>query len=308
MPRGWLKHKSRRVGRKVSRGGSSHFQKKQKERIPVCPAEIESPVLKPPIAGTTKHSKAANVNRCNFDGDDYTCYSSSDVDFDYDDEYVTSSSTCLTSDNDTYIMAEECPICCETRPLVALMKKCKHPPACRECLHEIYVNQAQQDVKNYPLQCYYPTCKKEVSAPILKNRSIFYSDNELKKHHRFANLAKAYRGSGKIVHCPHCDCPKEIHRSMSVKCGQCQTRFEAVCDWNESRLATIHALQKSEGDSKGRNDGWAHCPRCKMTIWKGDGCNHMTCPCGKEFDWHEEKEKNKAFLKTLKKVCVIKTL
>eukprot|EP01083_Nonionella_stella_P103302 294874_1 len=188
MPRGWLKHKSRRVGRKASRGGSSHFQKKQKARIPVCPgpAEIESPVHKPPITGTTKHSKAANVN---FDGDDHTYYGSSDDSFDYADEYVAASSKGPTSDKDTIIMAEECPICCETRPLITLMKNCKHPPACRECLHEIYVNQAQQDVKNYPLQCYHPTCKKEVSAPVLKNRSIFCAENELKKHHRFANLA-----------------------------------------------------------------------------------------------------------------------
>eukprot|EP01083_Nonionella_stella_P075701 205873_1 len=50
MPRGWLKHKSNRVGRKASRGGSSRFQKKQKARIPVCPgpAEIENPVHTPP--------------------------------------------------------------------------------------------------------------------------------------------------------------------------------------------------------------------------------------------------------------------
>mmetsp|Transcript_21801 Transcript_21801/g.33143 ORF Transcript_21801/g.33143 Transcript_21801/m.33143 type:complete len:303 (-) Transcript_21801:200-1108(-) len=302
MPRGWLKHKSRRVGGKVSRGGSSHFQKKQKARIPVCPAEIESPILKP-ITKTTKHSKAANVNTCNFDGDDYTYYGCSDDDFDYADEYFISSSS-----SRGLIMAEECPICCETRPLVALMKNCNHSPACRECLHEIYVNQAQQDVKNYPLECYHPTCKKEVSAPVLKNRSIFYNEGEVTKHHRFSNLAKAYRGSGKIVHCPHCDCPKEIHRYMSVKCGQCQTRFEAVHDQRESKFATIDAIQNFVGDSKGRYNGWAHCPRCKITISKGDGCDHMTCPCGEDFNWDEELKKNEAFLKTLKVCVTITTL
>ena len=29
----------------------------------------------------------------------------------------------------------------------------------------------------------------------------------------------------------------------------------------------------------------AACPGCKLIISKGNGCNHMTCVCGKAFDW-----------------------
>lgn len=294
MPRGWLKHKSKRVGRKVSRGGSSHFQMKQKARS--CPADDESPVLKP--IGTARHSRKA-TNHNNFDDDYFTYFDGNYGDFNDNNECVTASNagTGRIHHTETKFIAAECPICCETRPLVALMKKCNHPPACRECLHEMYVTQAQKDVKNYPLECYFPSCKKSISAPVLKNRSIFDTEHELKKHHRLTNLAKAYRGSGKIVHCPHCDCPREVYRDMNVKCGQCRTRFEAHYEAH-NKMTTIYAIEEFSRDSAGLNRGWAHCPRCKITISKGDGCNHMTCPCGKEFYWDEEIKKNEAFLKS----------
>ena len=31
--------------------------------------------------------------------------------------------------------------------------------------------------------------------------------------------------------------------------------------------------------------GWASCPRCKAVITKNGGCDHMTCICGCEFSW-----------------------
>lgn len=47
----------------------------------------------------------------------------------------------------------------------------------------------------------------------------------------------------------------------------------------------IHFLENLERDKKGINDGWARCPGCKIMISKGDGCDHMTCVCGRHFSW-----------------------
>lgn len=66
-----------------------------------------------------------------------------------------------------------------------------------------------------------------------------HTENEPKKHNKLTNLAKAYRGSGNIVHCLHCDCLKEVNRDLDFKCGQCQNLFEAFQDranWQQSYL------------------------------------------------------------------------
>lgn len=31
------------------------------------------------------------------------------------------------------------------------------------------------------------------------------------------------------------------------------------------------------------------CPRCQNYVVKNGGCNHMTCRCGAEFQWHGHK-------------------
>ena len=108
--------------------------------------------------------------------------------------------------------SEECPICCNIRPLVKLMKGCNHPSACAVCLREIYINQAQEDVRNYPLKCYYPTCDRIVTHVQLSNHDLCRSEKELTKHHRFHVLAKAYKkGTRSVAHCPHCDFPREMN-------------------------------------------------------------------------------------------------
>ena len=30
------------------------------------------------------------------------------------------------------------------------------------------------------------------------------------------------------------------------------------------------------------------CPSCHVIIWRHSGCDHMTCKCGREFDWNKD--------------------
>merc|ERR1712125_156238 len=78
---------------------------------------------------------------------------------------------------------KQCPICCEDRPLIPLMKNCTHEPACQQCLREIFVKKAQESVSNYPLICYHPSCKKPVHDAQLILHKLVRSDKELKKHY-----------------------------------------------------------------------------------------------------------------------------
>lgn len=277
MPRGWLKHESRTVGRKASRGGSSHRSNDNSSK---------------------QRNRLQNDVICSLVEEEYVYEEYDDTFLEQDqiqmhDDYRTTSK----SINDE----KECPICCETRPLISLMKKCNHPPACRECLHEIYVSQAQENVSKYPLKCYHPECSKPILASQLMHHDIFYTEEELQKHHRFCTLAKAYSNANTrmIVHCPDCDFPKLVTNQEKVNCKRCKTKFEIkYTDTNQTKhkkmttlkhdkKSTIQALEALDKDEKGFNYGWTKCPACKMIVSKGNGCNHMTCVCGKEFYWDE---------------------
>lgn len=196
-------------------------------------------------------------------------------------------------------VVKECQICCEIRPLVPLLKKCNHAPVCHVCLREIYVNQAQQNVLNYPLQCYHPSCRKQIHDVHLVKHNLIFSEKELTKHYRLKVLGKAYSGSRDIVHCPQCEFPKIVNKqSRVVSCRQCKVTYEVEDDIHNTRLTTIAAIESIRSDKMGSNDGWAQCPRCKIIISKGDGCDHMTCVCGLSFSWTEALDKKQTILKS----------
>jgi len=281
MPRGWLKHKSRTVGKKASRGGSSHHSS---SKHPTRPTRHPKPRR---AGGIQEQGASCLIEEVSSRGSDPYFTDDEELVYEYSPNNGTSCST-ETPRIKCVSVKEECPICCEIRPLISLMKKCKHPPACRECLHEIYVSQAQENVSNYPLQCYHPQCTKPILASQLISHGIFRSDEELQKHYRFSLLAKAYSRSDKMVaHCPDCDFPKLVSYQDRAQCWKCRGKFEITHDANHNKSSTIQALQAIKTDNIGHNDGWTYCPGCKMIVSKGWGCNHMTCVCGEEFYWDE---------------------
>eukprot|EP00553_Chaetoceros_curvisetus_P014545 CAMPEP_0204643420 /NCGR_PEP_ID=MMETSP0718-20130828/687_1 /ASSEMBLY_ACC=CAM_ASM_000674 /TAXON_ID=230516 /ORGANISM="Chaetoceros curvisetus" /LENGTH=319 /DNA_ID=CAMNT_0051664617 /DNA_START=33 /DNA_END=995 /DNA_ORIENTATION=- len=292
MPHGWLKHESRIVGRKASRGGSSHGNNNNSSKHR-SRQEADAPSR---VFRVTKPSKRNNI-RC-FIEEDYE---------ELDEGYLEQTQLQVQVHEDyrtaknVFNDEKECPICYEVRPLISLMKKCNHPSACRECLHEIYVSQAQENVSNFPLQCYHPGCSKSILALQLISHDIFNTEEQLQKHYRFSTLAKAYSNDNTrmIVHCPDCDFPKLVTHQEKVNCKRCNTKFgitytdtyhnkhKKVPTIKHDKNSTIKALEAVRRDDIGYNYGWTKCPRCKVIISKGDGCNHMTCVCGKEFYWDE---------------------
>ena len=265
MPRGWLKHKNRVVGEKASRGGSSRTNT-------------------PKYRNSSSKSKSVQLI---LDEDDFVSYNE-DIHILSDHEREDESAQ--TRSKTTKM---ECPICCEHRPLISLMAKCNHPPACYECLREIYVKQAQKDVTNYPLQCFYPSCRKPVRDKQLILHGLVRCKDELKKHHRFTTLAKAYAKpeTNKIAHCPDCDEPRAVNTHNCVRCRECKAFFFVAREGVTHEFTTISAMQSLMKDRFGPNDGVAKCPSCRIIISKGWGCDHMTCICGHEFSWDVARQK-----------------
>ena len=189
-------------------------------------------------------------------------------------------------------------LCFKEAPLVCLSNKCKwHEAACHQCLHHIYVTNAQKSPKGYPLTCFHPLCNQPVHAAQLEKHSIFASADEVRKHHEMLVLSKIQKTEGmKTVHCPKCNTPRGIGRLGDVDkifgCRNCKSKYQvSPC------FATIRALENMKEDNIGMNDGWAKCPHCGILISKGDGCDHMWCIyCNQEFCWAEAQEKNSRLL------------
>jgi len=298
MPQGWKKHQSRRLGKRASRGGSSARQRDNQEERPNKERRNR---CRPQIRDYERNEE--KVSRRKKRGNKQTHNKHEDPE---DDE--TLSFRC----KDTYscnknkdVVAGKCEICWETRPLVSLMKKCNHAPVCHECLREFYVNQAQQDVSNYPLQCYDPSCRKDVRDVQLINHDLIRSEKELKKHYSFTILGKAYSGGRGTVDCPECDFPKLVSSHNIVTCNYCNFEYQIVNDKHTNMMTTITAIESIKYDNVGSNHGWTNCPRCKITISKGQGCDQMTCHCGEDFSWVKAQQHNENPRYDLK--CAVKS-
>jgi len=294
MPRGWKKNQSISVvGRKNGRGGSSSRPQQGKNRRAV--GKKNNPLI-------------------DLAEDDYMIYAKEDVELDSLMDIPITSSTANAKEeeenntnntNTTTTSIGECSICCEVRPLVSLLKKCDHPPSCHECLREIYINQAQQDISNYPLQCFHPSCRRPVRETQLIQHGLLKSEQELTKHYRLTVMSKAYTSTKKVTYCPECDFTSKVNKQEIVNCRQCRTTYGVEHDEFTTKASTIAAIEAIGNDNFGHNDGWATCPNCKITISKGYGCDHMTCVCGMDFSW-EDALRKKGRAQKGAKVAIVK--
>jgi hypothetical protein len=58
------------------------------------------------------------------------------------------------------------------------------------------------------------------------------------------------------------------------------------------RTKDFHTGKTCEQNTKALDSTIVPCPSCGLYLTKGDGCNSVTCVCGKKFSWNEEKETN----------------
>lgn len=77
-----------------------------------------------------------------------------------------------------------------------------------------------------------------------------------------------------------------------MTCHACKFKTCYTCDvpWHEG-ITCEEFKQQMEDDPHGAANNAYHdrhtkqCPKCKWSIEKKDGCEHMTCICGFEFCW-----------------------
>jgi hypothetical protein len=317
MPRGWKKNQSNSVvGRKNGRGGSSSRGRQEGSR-PQGKNHQQTEMDGGIVYKSRRAVGKKNNPLIDLAEDDYMIYEE-DAELDSSMDIPITSSTASNAEEEeenntkntnttTSSSVGECSICCEVRPLVSLLKKCDHPPSCRECLREIYINQAQQDISNYPLQCFHPSCRRPVRETQLIQHGLLKSEEELIKHYRLTVLSKAYTSTKKVTYCPECEFPSKVNKQEIVNCRHCRTTYGVEHDEFTTKASTIAAIEAIGNDNFGHNDGWATCPNCKITISKGCGCDHMTCVCGMDFSWEDALRKKgraqkRAKVATIKKI------
>jgi len=81
-----------------------------------------------------------------------------------------------------------CFLCCEIKQVVKLMKNCRHPLACQDCLHQRYIVEAQMHSSNYPLKCFWPACERVLRDTQM--RMITQDATELQQHFKKEQRAK----------------------------------------------------------------------------------------------------------------------
>ena len=275
MPSSYLKH-HQDISRKTRRGGSGRNDQRSRRSCPTL----------------SKDWRDNNASRIAVECKEFAKETSENLQT--QDTYPQHKSKATYIDERKQSTLKACVICFDSKPVIPLMKNCNHGMACYSCLRESFVVQAQQDVTNYPLRCFYPFCERIVTTDILLRHGILKTEDAIQKHYRLCVLAKALRGTQSVVHCPRCDHPKHFTSSGSeIQCRLCREKFQAIDPASfktTTEVSTIWAVSHFDADDKGINDGWARCPSCQMIISKGDGCDHVACPCGQHFYFSEWKQ------------------
>jgi len=166
---------------------------------------------------------------------------------------------------------------------------CKHY-YCKLCLTHHYRTKINDgDVLRLPclyLDEYNIPCEREVE----EEEILSFCDDEMKAKFNKFKQARLIQLNDKARSCPRAGCQGYVIGSRvrpKLTCGECGYVFCWKCtnDWHGyfSRCVQRHeaaflAFTLGKDIQK--------CPKCKVRIWKSDGCNHMTCNyCRYEFCW-----------------------
>jgi hypothetical protein len=199
-----------------------------------------------------------------------------------------------------------CAICLESdKTLVRLMKNCRHPQACYDCLRTHYILNAQRGITPYPLQCYWPGCHRILCT--VQVQKLVQTENELHQHYlrqnepkrlkRERNKAKRMflenkellerRAKRLVTHFACTGC----HQSTVMPLRRLKQRL--WCRWCGPTLQSKTArLQQNELQQLllSVGDNLINCPNCLICLVKEGGCDQMTCICGARFRFDQVRQ------------------
>ncbi len=118
--------------------------------------------------------------------------------------------------------------------------------------------------------------------------------------HRFCRLCfdrylglKFSENTSKIdICCPGENCSAVVHLHNYISNLELGQRKEYLKVQIKRRLRRLVDLNESTLASDRQYTDWAKrdarvCPKCYVITWRYEGCSHITCPCGAEYDWDD---------------------
>ncbi|KAI8886271.1 hypothetical protein K501DRAFT_322001 [Backusella circina FSU 941] len=192
-----------------------------------------------------------------------------------------------------------CDICCDDDLELETvgLSLCGHR-FCRDC-YTYYVSQKiQEEGESRRIQCPQSNC-----AIVVDERTVemLVSEEAMNKYRDLLNRTFVDDNS-LLKWCPAPDCEYAVECNVpksslttvvpTVQC-ECSSRFCFGCGLYDHQPCVCGLIEKwmkkCKDDSETANWISAHtkeCPKCKSTIEKNGGCNHMTCrKCRHEFCW-----------------------
>ncbi len=204
----------------------------------------------------------------------------------------------------------DCLICFESVPFKNITHlNCNHY-ACKDCFKK-YIEFSHSDLKDVcNLRCFKPKCLKLVTKPFLS--TLFSNKSEIVSAyiHNLVNLFLKY--TPRYKRCWSENCEQILYMSFDkslIKCV-CGQSYCSKCknfDHSPLKCDDLKYFEEtvSNNDKKSKfyfikaNKAWINCntkncPKCKKSIEKNQGCNHMTCRlCAFQFCWLCLQDQNK---------------
>ncbi|CAM6106789.1 unnamed protein product [Calypogeia fissa] len=188
--------------------------------------------------------------------------------------------------------ADECSICFCPMEDQHCLEGCGHG-FCRSCLID-QINSAIRHREGFPLTCAHNGCDQIFQLTDIRVLLTEEQQQDLQNASLSAFVAQSH---GKYRFCTTPDCPNVYRISTaaghSFTCAVCSVQLCTAChvEYHEDLSCEEYLQFKLDPDAslhawrKGKEKHVKNCPGCCSVIEKIDGCNHMTCKCGKHVCW-----------------------
>jgi hypothetical protein len=178
--------------------------------------------------------------------------------------------------------------CCWTEAEDPIRTLCKHL-YCLECFNRLCLSGSHGE-KSFIIRCVgdMDQCKTAFSLRELQDHLSSSSFEEVLQK-SFDSYVSGHPGD--FHHCPSPDC-NQVYRIVSNRigagpivhiCSKCCAAICMSCHTNHDGMTCSEYKYKASGEYKAfeklkEEKGFKDCPKCKTTMEKTEGCNHMTCP------------------------------
>ncbi|KAL5558116.1 hypothetical protein UlMin_034327 [Ulmus minor] len=178
---------------------------------------------------------------------------------------------------------------------------CGHP-YCRACWGKYISKSINNDGPGcLVLKCPAPSCGASVGQDMVTNLALDFGDKFKFSRYLLRSYVEDNYRRKKIKWCPAPDCDYVVEfvdfisdsKGFDISC-LCSHNFCWNCNEEAHRPVDCDTVEKwiSKNRDESESTNWIlvntkPCPKCKRSIEKNHGCNHMTCtpPCKFEFCW-----------------------